>query len=935
MTDALFSDALEKGGRNLSRLALDKKIALPLFREQPVAAVIAALKRDRSVMLVADVGVGKTAILHGVAAELPRIGRELWELSTQAVLTSTRFLGEWQSKADAILQTLKSKRGVLYFTDVWNVLTVGATVQDASTLFDFLRPRIQAGELQLIAEVTPERFHALQAVPSLMSLFDVIHVAPLDEAQIVRIAADYAAARQIGIDADGIRDLMALCKRFLPSDRGPGQPLRLIQQISDYQREKIAINEPEPIDRSFIEKVFSIYSGLPRFVVSRTITISAQEIREWFRERIIGQERAIESVVEVITLFKAQLHDPNRPIGALLFVGPTGVGKTELAKALARYLFGSESRLLRFDLSEFKDYHAFQMLVGDPGRPAQPARLLDPVRAQPFQVILFDEIEKAHPNVWDMLLQLLDEGHVSPPSGVRANFRNTIVIATSNVGSQDTLKKSIGFVAAEPDPIPIKTLESVFRPELLNRFQHIVTFAGLTREHVRRIARREIQQLLAREGITSRNLAVEIGEDVLDALVETGFDREYGARALKRQIQQRVLFPIAGRLMETDVPPGSILKLDIAPRAPATGAQPGVTRVRALDSETSREQKLAAVRKRAADGQKRNLAELRDATAELAARCSELAAFCGKDELTRRLNELDVERQSHHFWRNVDAANEALVEIDELKDVLMRLESLSTQVESVAAELTHPNAQRLRSIERSCEHIAEQIEIAERELMRTGADGKSDILVAVAPIGGSANLRDLLFETYLGWSKARGCGLQILADPLTDTDAVFFSLKGAYAFGYLQREHGLHRLRNGNEHEAARVMVAPWAHASTDVKFGRQRALKQPGRFGEKIRSQVEVLCDPDFVLQNALTIAENRELAREIASSWRRHLSSDAIVRRFDLEPFLLKDHLTGTTNGRRSSLRPAEFHELLCKRLDMGDDNREPFHLPRRRNP
>lgn len=931
MSERRYPDALNQDGRNLSRLALDKKLALPLYREQQIEAVLAAIQRKRSVMLVGDVGVGKTAILHGVAKELPRIARELWELAATSVLTSTRYLGDWQSKAESILETIKSKRGVLYFTDVWNVLTIGTSSNDPSSLFDYLRPKMQSGELQLIGEVTLERFQAMQMAPLLTSLFDVVHIAPLDETQIAQITAEYAIARQIPIEARIIRELMTLCQRFLPSDRGPGQVLRLVQRIGDYQREKLAINEPEPIEQAFVEKVFSIYSGLPRFVVSRTTTLPTKEIREWFRERIIGQERAIEAVVEVITLFKAGLHDPGRPIGTLLFVGPTGVGKTELAKALARYLFGGESRLLRFDLSEFKDYHAFQMLVGDPDRPSQPARLLDPVRAQPFQVILFDEIEKAHPNVWDMLLQLLDEGHVSPPNGARANFRNTIVIATSNVGSQDALKQSIGFVSSQPGQIPIKSLESVFRPELLNRFQHIVTFDSLTREHVRRIARREIQQLLAREGISSRNLAVEVGDDVLDALVETGFDREYGARALKRQVQQRVLFPIAGRLMETEVAPGSILKLDIAPREPAQ-AGVGMTRVRVLDSEASREQKREAARERTATAQRRSAAELKVATDKLAARCSELAAYCGKDQLTRRLNELDMQRRAPQFWRSVDTANAALVEIDELKGVLTRLESLHAQIEAIATEFTSvPSTRQLEFIERSFEQAAQETDVAELELMQMGADGKADLLAAITPIGNSTRLRELLFDTYRGWAKSRGYQIQLLGDPLTEVDPIFFALKGAYAYGYLQREHGVHRLRNEDQHEAVRVTVAPWSHALTDVKFGHQRALKQAGKFGEKIRSHIEVVSDAQFVLQNSLTIAENRELAREIASSWQQSLSSDAVVRRYDLEPFLLKDHLTGITSGRRSSLRPVEFHELLSKRVASSGNIKEPFHLLR----
>jgi ATP-dependent Clp protease ATP-binding subunit ClpC len=916
MEEDRYSESLEQAGRNLSRLTLDGKLPLPRFREQPIAAVMSALQRGRSVLLVGDVGVGKTSIVHGVAHELPRVARDLWELPTMAVLANTRYLGEWQSKAEAILQTLKQKRGILYFTDVWNVLTVGVSSNDPSSLFDYIRPRMLSGELQVVGEVTPERFQAMQLTPALTSLFDVVHVPSLEDAQIESIASDYAAARPIPMDARSVRDLLALCKRFLPADRGPGQVLRLIHRIGDYQREKIAINEPEQIDQAFSEKVFAIYTGLPRFVVSRSTTLPAKDIRDWFRERIIGQERAVEAVVEVITLFKAGLHDPNRPIGTLLFVGPTGVGKTELAKALARFLFGSESRLLRFDLSEFKDYHAFQMLVGDPEKPLQPARLLDPVRTQPFQVILFDEIEKAHPNVWDMLLQLLDEGHVSPPYGARTSFRNTIVIATSNVGSQDALRQSIGFVPSQPEQIPIKALESVFRPELLNRFQHIVTFDGLTRENVRHIARREIRQLLAREGITSRNLAVEVGDDLLEALVEAGFDREYGARALKRQVQQRVLFPIAGRLMETEVLPGSILKLDLAARDQG-GA--GVTRVRVLDSAASRELQRESVREREEHAQRRSIAELKAATAKLAERCAALAVHCGKDQLSRRLDELDRLRQAPDFWRRIEAANSALVEIDDIKSVLLRLESLSAQVETLATELSQPGARQLDFFERAYERTEEQLETAERELARMGAAGRPDLLLAITPIGTATQLRDLLFETYRDWSRQRGYRLQLLADPMEPSDAFFIALKGPYAYGYLQRENGVHRLRGGDVHEAVRVAVAAWSHAAVDVEFGHQRALKRRGHSGQSVRSRVEVLADPGFVLQSDLTIAENRELAREIAPSWARQESSDAVVRRYDLDPFLLKDHVTGFTSGRRSSLRPAEFHRLLCKRVDV----------------
>jgi ATP-dependent Clp protease ATP-binding subunit ClpC len=215
-----------------------------------------------------------------------------------------------------------------------------------------------------------------------------------------------------------------------------------------YLDEKRAIGEDEPVTAAFIEKVFAVYTGLPRFVVSRHEVRPVTEIRDWFRSRIIGQRDAIEAIVQMITLFKAGLQDAHRPIGTFLFVGPTGVGKTELARALATYLFGSEKRLLRFDLSEFKDYHSFEMLIGDPKKPERPARLVDAVRAQPFQVVLLDEIEKAHGNIWDLLLQVLDDGRLTPAHGPAVSFRNTIVIATTPParGCPGRWRGGVGFV---------------------------------------------------------------------------------------------------------------------------------------------------------------------------------------------------------------------------------------------------------------------------------------------------------------------------------------------------------------------------------------------------------------------------------------------------------------------------------------------------------
>jgi ATP-dependent Clp protease ATP-binding subunit ClpA len=922
MSDLTYENSLFEEGLDLVKAAASGTLHPTLFREREIQQALEHLDVGRSVLLTGPAGAGKTSVIHGIAhAMSERDSGNLRQLSTTNVLAGTRYIGEWQTKIMRIVARAEESDTVIAFSDIWNLATVGKTSNDPACLLDALRPVLEQERVAFIGEASPEVLRTMQKVPGFVHLFHKVPVAPLPADKIDTVLAKLAKNDGCELDPATRRTLVQLTSRFLPSRPQPGPALNLWRQTCDYMQQKGSIGEPVEPTPEFVEHVFSIYSGLPKFVVSRTETMPAQHIREWFRERIVGQHAAIEAVVESIALFKAGLHDPQRPLGTFLFVGPTGVGKTELARMLATFLFGSESRMLRFDLSEFKDYHSFEMLVGDPGKPDQPARLVDPVRAQPFQVVLFDELEKAHANVWDLFLQLLDEGTMTPPGGQPVSFRNTMIIATSNVGARDS-NRSLGFGsepnAARRDAKVRSALEAAFRPELLNRFQHVVVFHPLSMEQVRTVARQELRRILGREGITARNLVVDVDDAALDAVIESGFDPKYGARALKRELQRRVVLPLAMALMERDIEPASILRVVL---------KDGGVRVRVIDtaeSRASRAERAPVMIPEA--GRKLTKDEITATVAEERERIEALAAEADEPTLVEERERLEEARRQPEFWSFPERAALALRDLDRYSRWLGRLDRLRTRATDIAGGLDSATMKReIEDLGNRALQLSDAITAARRELVLMGAEGMWDAIVEVRPLGRAARrVRDFMLDLYRRWGDGRRMKLEILREPTEDDEPVMFALRGHCAFGFLALEHGMHRLRDDEYKGVVSVRVAPWLDTSEAPRFTAHRALKGKGQLGGKLRSRLE--CEGTLVLQNARTLADNRELAAELAPSWNEAgTDSDEIIRRYDITPFMVRDVLTGFTSGRSDALHARAFHELLCKRVDANAGGEE----------
>jgi len=907
-----YDDALTRESRDLVALALSGRLKKPVFRDAEVKRMIDAIQTRRSVVLVGPVGVGKTTVVHGLAYAIAAQSKKdpIFEYSTTLLLANTKYLGELETKITKVLDAARAKGGILYFKDLWNLASAGVTRHSTRSALDAFRPYIDQGKIVLIGEVTAEQWRQMMRTQVYGSLLEQLAIAPLPAEAADKIVEAEAEHLGLEIDAPTRSAMSALSRRFSPAVPEPGPTLRLLDQISSYAEEKEKIGEKVTFDRDFVEKVFSIYSGLPLFVVSQRATVRAQEIRDWFKSRIVGQEEAIESVVETISLFKAGMNDPTKPLGTMLFVGPTGVGKTEVARALATYLFGSPSRLLRFDLGEFKDYSSFESLLGSRDDPSRPAILLDPVRAQPFQVVLFDELEKAHHNIWDTMLSLLEEGRLSSPTGETVDFKSTIVVCTSNVGAEDS-EKSLGFGAkgeGKGDKV-LLGLRQHFRPELLNRFQHIVVFHPLTRDQVKKVARQELARVLGREGLTGRNLVVDVDEAAIDLVIERGYDARFGARALKRELQRQIVLPLAVALMEHRTEPGQVLKV--------TGKE-GAIRVRVLDTEVTREARKDRAPVRARDGHKLAREDLPQAIKDVTARIEALGAEVHEADLRATIKDLEAKKLEAGFWSSPADASRVLEAIESQSVVLGRLDHLRIEAESLAiATKSLEKREKVESWVRRLEDLQHDVDRAWIELGLLGEVGRPDAIVEIEPVGGAKGqrARNLLFDTYKSWAEWRGHEVTLLREPITGDEPILILIRGGYASGYLAGENGLHRVQKDEEPSVARVTTIPRIeslHAAYPIDPQEMRALKMTGQFGGKIRSRLDA--GAHLVLANERTLAANRELAIELWPSWcARPERSDQNVRRYDLDTPLFTDANTGRSTGKPDTLSPPRFHQLL----------------------
>jgi len=531
-------------------------------------------RRKNNPLLVGDPGVGKTAIAEGLALrivdeEVPEVlgGTTIYSLDLGSLLAGTRYRGDFEERIKSVLKSLEEHEdAVLFIDEIHTVIGAGATSGGAMDASNLLKPALQSGALRCMGSTTykeyRQHFEKDRALARRFQKIDVIEPSIADTLKILTgLKSHFEEHHNVTYTDAALKLAVDLSAKYMADRKLPDKAIDVIDEAGARQRLFGEDERKDVIDEPEIEEIISKMARIPSKSVSTSDTERLRTLPEDLRRVVFGQDEAIDQLAAAIKLSRAGLREPNKPIGSYLFAGPTGVGKTEVAKQLG-FALGVE--LLRFDMSEYMERHTVSRLIGAPPGYVgfdQGGLLTDAVDQNPHAVLLLDEIEKAHPEIFNILLQVMDNGQLTDSNGRKVDFRNVILIMTTNAGAADAAKFAIGFEAGKKLDETDAAIKRMFTPEFRNRLDANIQFSGLSPKIISRIVEKFILQLESQ--LADRNITFELNDAATRWLAERGFDDEMGARPLGRLIQEKVKKPIAEEILFGELVNGGVVRVRV------------------------------------------------------------------------------------------------------------------------------------------------------------------------------------------------------------------------------------------------------------------------------------------------------------------------------------------------------------------------------------
>ena len=641
---------LDQFGRNLTQLARDKELDPVIGRMRETERVMQVLSRrtKNNPVLIGEPGVGKTAIVEGLAQKIASdnvpetlTGKQLYTLDLGALVAGSRYRGDFEERLKKVLKEIKTRGDIILFIDEIHTLVGAGAAEGAIDAASILKPMLARGELQTIGATTIDEYRKhLEKDAALERRFQPIKVEEPSVAHTIEILKGlrdrYESHHRVTITDQALVAAANLADRYISDRHLPDKAIDLIDEagsrlrikrmetppdykeiedkiaavveekkaaveaqdfekagsLRDTEKELLASKEEleieikakgvdlfDEVDEEAIADVLSVWTGIPVYKLTEQETAKLLRMEDELHKRVIGQQDGIKAVSQAIRRTRAGLKDPKRPSGSFIFLGPSGVGKTELAKTLAAFLFGDESSLISLDMSEYMEKHTVSRLVGSPPGYVgydEGGQLTEAVRRKPFSVVLFDEVEKAHSDVFNTLLQILEEGRLTDSQGRSVDFRNTVIIMTSNLGTRDLRKANLGFTKNDEAVSYERMKEKVndalkehFRPEFLNRIDETVVFHELSQDEIVQIVDLMIQRL--RNQLEAQGMGLELTEAAKMHLAEKGYDPTLGARPLRRAIQRLLEDPLSEQLLSKEFHAGQLIICDVEPDPDSVG----------------------------------------------------------------------------------------------------------------------------------------------------------------------------------------------------------------------------------------------------------------------------------------------------------------------------------------------------------------------------